>query len=211
MKSSASRDAKPGGADPGGACAFTERKIAAWLCRYTFNRKHLVIVPNCSWTGNECDLLVVTPDLRVIDVEIKISRADLRADAGKDKWYHSWDWKVDGPWMGRNKSERRRTEWPRRVWKHYYCLPRAVWKPELLAGINAASGVLLIEENRSKDGLAIGCERRSRPCRDAQRISAEAAVDIARLASLRMWDAYDAVDRMADDAKRARMLFGVSA
>ena len=43
----------------------------------------LVMVPNCYWTGDECDLLVVRNDLRLVDVEVKISRSDLKADAGK--------------------------------------------------------------------------------------------------------------------------------
>ena len=62
---------------------WSENLIAATLARQIFHRKHLVVVPNCSWPGSECDLLVVTPSLRIIDVEIKISRADLLADTKK--------------------------------------------------------------------------------------------------------------------------------
>lgn len=67
---------------------WSEHAIARALVRQTFNRKYLVVVPNCNWTGHECDLLVVTENLRIIDVEIKISRADLKADAKKEKWWH---------------------------------------------------------------------------------------------------------------------------
>ena len=63
---------------------WSEEKIATTLARQIFQRKCLVVVPNCSWTGDECDLLAVTKDLRVIDVEVKISRSDYRADAKKD-------------------------------------------------------------------------------------------------------------------------------
>ena len=65
--------------------AWSEQLIARTLARQTFEKKNLVIVPNCNWTGNECDLLVVTPDLRIIDVEVKISRSDLKADTKKNK------------------------------------------------------------------------------------------------------------------------------
>lgn len=171
---------------------WSERQIAGYLARYVFEKKNLVIVPNCSWPGSECDLLVVTPNLRVIDVEIKISRADLRADAKKDKWFHSWDWRRDGAYI---RDLRKRREWPRRVWKHYYCLPRDIWKPELLAEINPVSGVLIIESGYPD--LFIQCERMAKPDRSADKISAEDAIDIARLASLRMWDAYDLVDKAA--------------
>src|SRR5690554_6203769 len=67
---------------------WSEKRIARELAINFFNRKHLVVVPNCNWTGYEADVLAVTTDLRLIDVEIKISRADLKADAKKDKWWH---------------------------------------------------------------------------------------------------------------------------
>jgi Nuclease-related domain len=172
---------------------WSETKIAAWLARYTFNRKYLVVVPNCTWTGYECDLLVVTENLRLIDVEIKISRGDLRADIKKDKWYHWWDWNIDGPYTNHAEAteRRRRREWPLRVWKHYYAVPAEIWTDELYAAIPEKSGVLLLHMD---DGgrLRIEARRGAKPCRDAEPISAANAVDIARLASLRMWAALEA-------------------
>lgn len=171
---------------------WTEKNIAAHLARFTFNRKCLVVLPNCLWTGYECDLLAVTRDLRIIDVEVKISRADFRADAAKDKWFHSWNWREDGPY---DETKRKAREWPRRVWKHYYCLPEAIWTPALLDSAPPASGILLIREREAKHGGSyIRCERMAKPCRDAEKITAADAIDIARLASLRMWDAYDAAE-----------------
>lgn len=159
----------------------------------TFNRKHLVVVPNCNWTGHECDLLIVTQDLRIIDVEIKISRSDFKADADKAKWFHAWSFKEDGP--RQPDMPRRATEWPLRVWKHYYCLPAAIWQPEMTATASPASGIMLICEKR--DGsLDVKVQRTAKPNRDAQKIGAEDAVDIARLASLRMWETYREVDRI---------------
>lgn len=190
-----SADATRGGAGPGSHAPplevrpmkWSEWRIARALARQTFESRHLVLVPNCNWPGNETDLLVVTCDLRIIDVEVKISRADLKADAKKDKWFHSWDYRLDG--------ERRAREWPSRCWKHYYCLPREIWEDALLAALpSPRSGVLLMHEHGGK--LAITCRRRATPNRDAKKISAEDAVDIARLASLRMWDAYDSIDRL---------------
>ena len=164
---------------------WSETVIAAALARQVFRAKHLVIVPNCSWPGSECDLLVVTPNLRVIDVEIKISRADLRADARKDKWYHSWDWRLDGHY---DKTRRKRRQWPHRVWKHYYALPRDLWSAELLDSLpSPASGVLLMYEEKSGD-FRIRVERMAKPDRQAEKITPEDAIDIARLASLRMWN-----------------------
>lgn len=188
-----------------GTHQWTERRIAAYLARVTFSRKHLLLVPNCSWPGSECDLLVVTPNLRIIDVEIKISRADLRADAKKDKWFHAWDWGIDGPWGTRSEEKRRKREWPANVWKHFYVLPREIWTPELLNEIAPVSGVLLLGRN------GIQCERRSKPCRDADKLTAEDAIDIARLASLRMWDAFDALETARKDNQRIHAMYSESA
>ncbi len=172
---------------------FTERTIASYLARVVLERKHLLLVPNCQWPGSECDLLGITPNLRVIDIEIKISRADLKVDAKKDKWFHSWDWKIDGPYRPNGTEGRRARQWPHRVWKHYYCLPRAIWTPELFEHINPVSGLLLIQDR--DDGILVKCERRAKPDIKADRITAEDAIDIARLASLRMWDAYETLDQ----------------
>jgi len=172
--------------------AWTEASIGAWLCRHTFQRK-LLIVPNCNWTGNECDLLAVTNDLRLVDIEIKVSRIDLKADAKKEKWWHHGvGTVVDGKWV---QPPRTALQWPRRIWKHYYCLPSAIWKDELLDAIPASSGVLLVEGDGGTREALIRSLRRATACRDAKPIDARDAVAIARLAGLRMWDAYASVER----------------
>lgn len=183
------------------ALGWTARRIAGALVRQTFERRHLVIVPECNWTGAEADLLVVTQDLRIIDVEIKISRSDLKADAAKDKWYTRWDWRADRPAGADPRGAPRM--WPRRVWKHYYCLPKEIWKPELLECLpSPASGVLLVAQIESR--FFVSCARRATPCKDAEKIGPSDAVDIARLASLRMWDAYQDVDRLHRELQEAR-------
>src|SRR5690606_35854304 len=46
---------------------WSEQTIARALAQQTFNRKYLVVVPNCNWTGYEADILAVTENLRLID------------------------------------------------------------------------------------------------------------------------------------------------
>ncbi len=184
---------------------WSEPMIARNLARVMFQRKCIVMVPNCSWTGNECDLLVVTQDLRIIDVEVKLSRADLRADAHKDKWWHWLSWQEQQT----SDLKRRPRDWPAKVWKHYYAMPAEVWKPELLAEIAPVSGVLLCKpfENDSRGGeygFYTRIERRAKPNRDAAKITAANAIDIARLANLRMWDAFADVERIIRDSKQIR-------
>lgn len=191
---------------------WSERLIARAIAIQTFKRRYLMAVPNCNWTGHECDLLVVTENLRIIDIEIKISRSDLKADAKKEKWWHREfrgysepvDTIRDGHWLSRTRSpiyDSTPRKWPPKIWKHYYAMPKDIWTPELADSLpSTASGILLLD----RDGyprpvgadMRVDCIRRATPSRDAKPISAEQAVDIARLASLRMWDSYREVESM---------------
>lgn len=182
--------------------SWNARLIGSALVRQTFQRKYLV-VPNCIWPGSECDLLAVEPGLRLIEVEIKISRADLRADRDKDKWYHHIDWRQQ-----RAGVQRPRRDWPTRIWKHYYALPKDIWSDELRADLGSpASGILLLAAVGGARGpIAVTCRRRSKPCRDAQRLTAAQAIDIARLANLRMWDAYRDLERCRADSRAIHAL-----
>jgi hypothetical protein len=184
---------------------WTETNIARALALQTFARKHLVLVPNCTWTGYECDLLIVTPDLRIIDVEVKISRADLKADAKKDKWWirNGWGSYVDGKHVRPPSTPR---EWPLKVWKHYYAMPKDIWKPELADSLpSSKSGIILLtqpDQVLSPGHVWAQVERRATPDRDAKKISPKAAIDIARLASLRMWESY----RLLDEARAQKYI-----
>ena len=165
---------------------WTESNIARAIALQTLARKCVVLVDNCNWTGHECDVLGVTTDLRIIDVEVKISRADLKADAKKDKWWHRLWWRdIHGPEQLR--------EHPPKVWKHYYALPREIWKADLLECLpSKASGVLLLWEHNGH--VQVSCERRATANKDAHRLTPQQAMDIARLANLRMWEAYNQND-----------------
>jgi hypothetical protein len=176
---------------------WSEHSIARAIALQTLAKKCVVLVDNCNWTGHECDVLGVTTDLRIIDVEVKISRADLKADARKDKWWH----RQYGEWIA---SERRQevTVTPRahppKVWKHYYAMPADIWKPELLDCLpSTASGVLLLREPRNwrDPQVIVQCIRRATPARDATRLTPAQAINIARLANLRMWEAYQRRDQ----------------
>ena len=176
---------------------WTERSIARAISLQTLARKCVVLVDNCGWTGHECDVLAVTTDLRIIDVEVKISRADLKADAKKDKWWH----RQYGSWLAAERRQDITTTQrlhPQKVWKHYYAMPADIWKPELLACLpSPASGVLLLRQQSQGAAIAVHCERRATPNKDAARLKPEQVMDIARLANLRMWEAYNRMEAKA--------------
>ncbi len=187
---------------------WNEAMIARQICLHTFQRKCLLLVNNCNWTGSECDVLGVTMDGRIVDIEIKISRSDLKADAKKSKWWHSTylgvgpEYEVVKTVHGREWRYTRRDPLysktarphPDKVWKHYYCLPAAIWTDELLDSLPSKnSGVLLVSEKGGE--FVVDCRRRAKPAKDAFRLSVEQALDIARLAHLRMWEAYAQANR----------------
>jgi len=181
---------------------WNEGLIARAISTQTLARKCVVLVDNCNWTGHECDVLGVTTDLRIIDVEVKISRADLKADAKKDKWWGFLNY-AEAQAKGRDVSKwdpwnhREPVMHPRKVWKHYYAMPADIWKPELLDCLpSAASGVLLLRKGADytdrfhRPDVVVECVRRAIPNKDADRLKPEQVMDIARLANLRMWEAY---------------------
>lgn len=162
---------------PSAPGAWTAAAITRAVIRSQVFNRNVVAVPCTNWAGHECDLLVIEKRLRIIDLEVKISRSDLKADLKKSKWWHAPTWRNP-----RQLVERR--EWPDGIWKHYYAMPAEIWDPKLLAAIPEASGVLLLQRPHSVRVL-----RRAKPNSKAQPISAADAIDIARLAGLRMWDA----------------------
>lgn len=171
---------------------WDEAIIIGAISRQVLRRKCLLLVDNCNWTGYECDILGVTQDCRIIDVEAKISRADFRADAKKDKWWHRLthsEAHARGVSMW-DDSARDQLQHPPKVWKHYYAMPAEIWKPEMLPmAASPASGVILLRERGGVINASV--ERRAAPNPQADRLTPECVIDIARLANLRMWEAYD--------------------
>lgn len=176
---------------------YTASRIAAVLARRKFDGA-LCVVDECGeLNGSRCDLLVVSRNLRAIDVEIKIDRADVRRDRKKDKWFS----------VGRERDERGRLiqtprEWPRNVWKHYYVVAAPIWSDDLLEHCQPRSGVVVIDlsgftpkafQARWSGGLTV--KRRAQANPDNKPLDHDSVINIARLASVRMWDAYEELDR----------------
>ncbi len=160
----------------------------------TFQSKAVIVVPECNWTGYECDLLVLHQSMRIVDIEIKVSRADFKRDAAKDKWWHRMNWFSEGPELPRTH--------PPKVWKHYFAVPEAIWKPDLAEFLpSPASGVIVVRERGAR--VIAEVVRRATPDPGAERLDGRVCVDLARLAGLRMWQALaerDAALQAANDA-----------
>lgn len=185
---------------------WSERSIGRAIFEQAFTRKHVVLLPNSYFTGYETDLLIVRSDLRLVDIEIKRSRSDFRADQYKDKWWkygpyvpcpegRMEKWGLTHPRMVPSKISR---EWPVKIWKHYYALPAEIWTPELEAEVSQKSGIMLLSERYSDEQIRhhsweqsvnLKIYRQAKPNRDAKPIDAGSAIEIAKLCNARMWSA----------------------
>ncbi|MBB3213445.1 hypothetical protein FHW67_002737 [Herbaspirillum sp. Sphag1AN] len=189
---------------------WNETMIARAISQQTLQRRCLLLVNNCNWTGHECDVLGVTLDLRIIDIEIKISRADLKADAKKEKWWrraYNWPFESEYSWQHGAPAPDQRLIHPAKVWKHYYAMPIEIWKPELIDSLaSPASGILLLSQGNgyTSNGVplvTVRVQRRAIPNRNAERLQPTHVMDIARLANLRMWESYQKVDEMRNEMR----------
>lgn len=168
---------------------MTEKKIATYLAMHYFKGRHLVSVPNCHWAaGHEADLLLINKDLKAIDYEIKISRSDFKADAKKSKWQQI----TGSRWVGDNKFGQReydtvQLQHPKNIWKHYFVIPASVWCDSLIENMpSPLSGVLLVDEYEGRI-TGIRTLRRARANKEYVPLTNHQLIDVARLASLRMW------------------------
>jgi hypothetical protein len=182
---------------------WNERTIGKALQHQVFNRA-VCMVDNCLWTGFEADLLIVEPKLRIIDVEIKISRADLKADFHKDKWreFGPGQWNL-------KREELPRKLWPRDVWKHYYAVPEDIWTDELLPHLGSPnSGVLLLREaNDGNSKVHIRCYKRTKPNKAAKKLTPAEVLDVARLATLRLWNTYEEIRIAREDNAKIHAMY----
>ena len=160
---------------------ITPELMAHKLVTQIFRRKAIIIVPECFWAGDEADLLVVTNNMRLIDIELKISRADLKRDRQKQKWWKTSSWisTVDGKGV-RNRAA---LTHPNRVWKHYFAMPKAIWTDDLVNCLpSPASGIILFDESGSPN-----IYRMSKPDTTSPKIKPESCLELARLEHLRYW------------------------
>ena len=177
---------------------YSEFAIARHLAREKFSGM-LMVVDNTYHLGDECDLLIVNHrNLHYIDVEIKVSRADLKADRFKDKWRsaaRTWPLHSARPVVP--------LEWPRKVWKHYFCVAEPVWTPELLEHVGPRSGVftIRIDEDGRYGGIKVQRKCQANPA--AKPATPEEIVKLAFLANVRMHESYRKLDDMRSELARA--------
>jgi len=154
----------------------TTREMEVAVARY-FNARKNVIVPNVSWGmfKYEMDLCMLNMvSMYASEVEIKVSKADLKADAKKEHHHDSPSIKY--------------------LW---FAMPDKMVGCEDLVPENA--GIIYI--NKHGYGRTF---RKPKANAVAQRWDFEKAFKLARLGTLRIWDLKEACNKAKRDCQMAR-------
>ena len=141
-----------------------ESKLVKW-----FDPRRQLIVPNVSWGWGltyEVDLVVVRPSGYAIEVELKISRADVRKDQEKRKWLPGHDG---------HHGDRFRESW--------FAVPEKL-QDFALANIPAHCGLIVVPEDSYP---CIRVVRKAKLNTKAKPLTEKEEIALLRLAAIRMW------------------------
>lgn len=148
-----------------GMSRLTTLQMEICIAEY-FGVRRNIIVPNVSWgVGlHECDLLIVRPSGHAVEVEIKVSLADLKKDA--EKWHGHVDLK-------------------RRIGRLYFAIPLKL-QDKAIGYIPEHAGVITVDEDRRPWARRVAISREARWDREA-RFTDDEINKIARLGAMRIW------------------------
>ena len=138
-----------------------EHRVASY-----FGYRQNLIVPNISWGMNihECDLLIITKGGYGIEVEIKVSRSDLKNDSNKS---HSHD--------------------DDRIKKLYFAIPD--YMKDSIDLIPKRAGILVLRRYYEwGDNIGVHVLREPEINKHCIKFSSEEMFNIARLGTMRIWN-----------------------
>jgi len=146
---------------------ITTLEIEARLAGH-FNYRQNLIVPNISWGMNihECDLLIVTKSGYATEVEIKISKGDLKKDAEKKH----------------NHEDRYN-----RIRRLYFAIPESLTDCIEFIPERAEIIVLSRGKNYGEDYLYCRVLREARVNNTCKKFTDEERFNVARLGTMRIW------------------------
>jgi hypothetical protein len=143
------------------------------------------VVPNLSWgwgLNYEADLIAVSAARLAVEIEIKVSRSDLRADAQKDKWKP----RMGGP-----------VALDSRISRFFYAVPMAlVPDVEKLEGGFPGAGIIGVEADHQSKIV-----RKAEVIKTARKVSDEEMMKLGHLVAMRYWDERETRARLLDEIK----------
>lgn len=147
-----------------------ETAVADW-----FGSRQNLIVPNVSWGmfDYELDMLVITPSGYGIEVEIKVSASDLKADQKKRHGHHN-----------------------PKIKELYFAVPHSLLKYENL--VPAHAGILVVEELTYPDSNVRPVKEFRKPQQQNKyKFSDSDKYQIARLGTMRIWTLKQSLEKLA--------------
>jgi len=132
-----------------------------------FGIRNCLIVPNASWgVGlHECDLLVVSSSGYLNEIEIKVTKADLKAD--------------------QKKGHQHRSDKIKYLW---FAIPSSLYYGEGVVDlIPAHAGILVVTHEGVYDSWRVDVKREATANKAATPATPAEHYDIARLGALRIW------------------------
>jgi len=135
------------------------KEIEFALAKY-YNPRLCNIIPNVSWGAgiHECDLLVIKRSKWAIEIEIKISKSDMKADLKKEH---------------QHKHEL--------ISKLYYAMPVDIYE-QCKDIIPIYAGIYVIDNS-----LFVKCIREATINKDARKLTDKEITNILRLGNMRTW------------------------
>lgn len=160
---------------------ITTSDIESALARYFDPRKNIV-VPNISWGAglHECDILVIRKNGHLVEVEIKISKSDLKADLKKP---HA------------HKSDR--------IKELYYCVTEELY--DLAINILPESVGIFVCTQTEGGHIYVTLKRSCVPNHKFRVATEEEKLNIARLGCLRIWNLKRAVNDLNKTDQAAQL------
>ena len=127
-----------------------------------FRPRQNIVVPNVSWGlfVHECDLFVLTKNGYRIEIEIKVSRADLVKDKTKSH--------------GHNNIK---------IKKLFFAIPEKLNVPEIIVHVPERAGIIVVDK-KGRCKIIRAATVRS----DAKKLDDSYVMKLLRLAYLRYWD-----------------------
>lgn len=138
-----------------------------------FNYRQNLIVPNVSWgfLNYEADLLIIKPSRYVIEIEIKISKSDLKNDKKKKKY--RWNWYLQN-----------------KIKLFYVLIPSDLYsgkEQETLDILPPNAGLLTAYYSNVYDRWYCSCVKSPIVNRNAEKLSDHEYMTLLKLAAMRIW------------------------
>ena len=163
------------------ATKLNSADIEVAIAKYFKPRTHL-IVPNISWGMglHECDMLILNGSNYAVEVEIKISKADVKKDLSKSHGHRS-----------------------NRIKRLFFAIPEHLNTPDVIELIPERAGILVVSERFPVYGTRWGTEekyisyymqprctviRNAKINKDAKPFSDGERIEMGRLGMLRYWN-----------------------